>query len=242
MNLRRIQTEIANKVAKIPFVKKILKPIYYPFKAWQIKQRNAKFKKNALAVIEEFDKVMTNSKIPYVLAAGSMLGAVREKGFLKHDLDIDTFIWNIDFSENINNVLSKAGFVRIHYFVAENGKLGREETYKKNGVTIDIFYLYEPINKYPYNCAFSPCEGAVTWHQSMKKFGKVIATRFESPIDKEIVRVPFETLMLPIPKNANDWLAGRYGINYMIPDPNFKDINNPCVVRWEDIDAQYIEG
>lgn len=41
-------------------------------------------------VIQEFDEVMTSNSYRYFLIFGSMLGAVREHGLIKHDMDLDT--------------------------------------------------------------------------------------------------------------------------------------------------------
>ena len=48
--------EVANKVAKVPGLKTLLKPIYYPIKKRvEIAQRK-KFLNNGLQVLQKFDK------------------------------------------------------------------------------------------------------------------------------------------------------------------------------------------
>lgn len=231
--------EIANKAAKIPGLKSILKPFYYPYKNKINQRRNAAFRANALNVLKEFDSVMEQGKLFYTLAFGTMLGAVREHGFIKHDMDIDVFMWIEDYNNGMSQLLSRYGFKLCHVFLTENGNLGREETYEKDGVTIDIFYVYPPISNLPYTCDFGPVPGAVTNEQSMRELGKVRARRIEIPVSKERIKVKFEDVELYIPSNYDQFLTFRYGSDYMVPNPSWSNGPNPHIINWDDVVSTY---
>lgn len=240
-NFNDTMLEVANMAARIPGVKKILKPLYYPIKNFFLNKKNASFKSNGVSVLDDFNKCLNKIGVPYCLAFGSMLGAVREKGFIKHDLDIDVFVWIEDHSQQLVDSLNKDGFKLIHVFLVEDGKLGREETYEKNGVCIDIFYVYPAITNYPYCCDFTAYgPNAPTHRASMKIYGRVLPRRFEIPLRKSFILVPFETLMLPIPKNADEFLAFRYGADYMIPNPKWSmATKNNYIHEWPEVVATY---
>lgn len=227
--------EIANKVAKIKGVKSLLKPIYYPYKRYLEARRNSSFLKNGKNVLQQFDKAMNEGGYFYTLAFGTMLGAVREHGFIKHDLDIDVYMWSEDWSTKLQTHLKKYGFELLHCFLVDEGALGREETYIKDNVTIDIFYLYPPIDKYPYCCDFLMYPGTATFRQSISEHGGLIPRRIELPISKNRTNIQFEGMSLFIPKNYDEILSFRYGPDYMIPNPNwsFKSDNNHVTV-WSD--------
>ncbi len=233
--------EVAHTAATVPGLKSILKPIYYPIKELFEKHRNKIFRKNALTVIAEFDKCMSDNGFKYFLAFGSMLGAVREHGFIKHDLDIDTAMWNSDYSLSVRNALEQAGFYLDQEFLVEDGKKGREQTYTKNGVAIDVFFFYPPFgdSKLPYCCDFiSWGDKAATHNDSMKKYGRVLARRLELPLGRDVIKVPFENLSLPILKNAKDFLEYRYGSNYMIPNPNWGISSyDEHITKWPEVKA-----
>jgi lipopolysaccharide cholinephosphotransferase len=53
--------------------------------------------KALLRLLEEFDRVCRVLQIPYVLFAGSMLGAVRHQGFIPWDDDIDVMMLRPDY-------------------------------------------------------------------------------------------------------------------------------------------------
>ena len=226
--------KIAHFVSLIPFAKTLLKPFYYPYKKRLNKRRNTEFVKNAIDVIKVFDDCLTDKGIDYCLLFGSMLGAVREKGFIKHDLDIDTAIWYEDFSPNIKLTLEEAGFQLLHTFEIDNGKLAREDTFVYKNVSIDIFYIYPPIDKYPYcSSMWKPVEGCITLKDSMKKWGYIEGKRLELPLKKEFVRVPFESLLLPIPTNADEILSFYYGEDYMSSKPEWKEEKDfPYRKKW----------
>lgn len=235
--------EVANKVAKVSLAKKLLIPIYYPIKSLFSKHKNRIFKKNALRVLAEFDHCLKQNGFVYSLAFGTLLGAVREKGFIKHDLDIDVAMWDRDYSPMLIRILSAAGFSLDHSFEAENGNYGREQTYVKDGVYIDIFFFYEDEGEYPYCCDFLSYNMCPTYRESMKKYGRVLARRIELPMMKEVVLTPFETIQLYIPQNAHQILKFRYGEDYMIPNPQWTITSyDRHITVMDNIKAVYKEG
>lgn len=214
----------ANSVAKIPFAKALLKPFYYGYKKWLKKKRNKAYKDHALETIADFDKCMQENSFTYTLLFGSMLGAVREKGFIAHDLDIDVAMWKEDYSEKVQTCLEKAGFKLSHRVLIDDGESAREETYVKNSVSIDVYCINPPIDDYPYVCSkWTPVGECVTKKESMKKYGYILGKRLEMPIVKDVVYVPFESIRLPIVRNAHEVLAFYYGDDYMNPNPNWTE-------------------
>ena len=232
-----LMLEIANKAAKIKGVKSLLKPIYYTYKKYMENKRNRFFLKNGKEVLQQFDAAMKDGDYFYTLAFGTMLGAVREKGFIKHDLDIDVYMWNEDWTPQLRTHLKKHGFELIHNFLVDNGASGREETYAKNNISIDIFYIYPPIDQYPYCCDFLMYPGTATFRQSVEEHGGLIPRRIQLPIKKERTSAQFEGLPLYIPLNYDEILSYRYGPDYMVPNPNwsFKSDNNYITVWNEKI-------
>lgn len=222
--------KIAHVAASIPGVKAILKPLYYRYKESIKSNRNKAFLESGLSVLDEFDKIMCSNKIKYVMTAGSMLGAVREHGFIKHDFDIDTAIWASSDPDRIQQLLESHGFVLCHSFRLDNGKLAREDTFEKKHVAVDIFYIYD--DGVQYHCDFQSFGDSVSWSDSMSKYGHIKCRRVEIPFSEEIVRVPFENIEVNVPANYNEWLSKRYGADYMIPNPGWSNGNHPFIKEW----------
>ncbi len=231
--------EVANKAAKIPGVKSLLKPLYYPIKKRVERSQRERFLQNGLQVLQRFDECMEQNGIEYTLAYGTLLGAVREKGFIKHDFDIDVCVWGDQYSEKIESSLKTAGFELIYSFIVDDGSIGREETYKCNGVAIDIFYLYEDGGKYPYYCGFGTIEDCPTFNQSMRTYGYIKARRMDIPMTRERVRIPFENIELYAPVNAHEIMRFIYGEDYMIPQSSW--VMDPKRYNWMTEKAYYYE-
>lgn len=234
-------------IYKSPILRFMFTPLKYPYH-WYNKaiasRRRKYFKKNGIEVLDQFDKCLTKNKFVYTLAFGTMLGAVREKGLIKHDLDIDVALWAEDYNVNLRESLENYGFNLVHELLVDNGRKGREETYELNGVTIDIFYIYPAIDEYPYCCDFYACEGSVSFVDSMNKFGQIKSRRLQLPWKKEFMRVPFESLNLPICANAHEILSFRYGDDYMIPNLkwNYLGMNRYITIWDEEIAKMYTKG
>ena len=250
MKLTKYVQELQMFTDKIKFVKPVLRPFarfYYRHidnsKQKHLTELNNSFGEYGLEVLDLFDRTMTQSGYKYSLAFGTMLGAVREHGFIKHDFDIDVFMWIEDFDEKLIECLNNVGFKLKHSFIVENGKYAREDTIELKGVQIDIFYIYPALEgrTYTYCCDFFPYGNSRSWEQSIQKFGGVLPRRLEMPTTKELVRVPFETFSLPIMKNSHEFLSFRYGENYMIPNPEWHNGDNPYIIPWNEKIAKFIE-
>lgn len=210
----------------------LFRPLFHIYSKRIAENRNHLFLTNGVRVLQEFDTVMLQNSINYSVFAGTLLGAIREKGLLKHDLDLDTVMFNRDYSPKNRVLLEEAGFKLVHAFLVDNGEKAREETYEKDGVSIDIYYIYED-EKFPtYQCDFF----------EMKKTDKhnMVARvrRIEFPVSYEVVRVPFENIQVNAIANAREWLRCRYGDDYMIPNPGFRDKgDNPHIFVWDGVYA-----
>lgn len=231
---------LANKAAAVPGLKMLLKPFYYRYKARIDRNRNDRFRANGLAVLKLFDKIMVENGIPYTVFAGTLLGAVREHGFIAHDMDIDTAVFHDDRPDDLPALLARYGFQLIHRFTVGNGRKGMEETYLKDDVTLDIFYVYHDESGNAYQCDFQSEHGAVTWEDSMRRFGHVRSRKLVMPMSQSFRRVQFHDMTVSVICNYDEWLSCRYGDTYMFPDPDFRDdgTNRYIVEDWQEADFQ----
>jgi len=233
---------VYSAVSKSSFLKNALKRIYIQtIEKPSNETRNNAFKNNAISVLKEFTDCLDLNGLEYTLTFGSLLGAIRERGFINYDLDIDIAIWydKSDISL-IHSCLGSAGFKMVHRFSVDNDESACEETYEKSGVSIDVFYIYDAIERLPYCCDFVKFPDSVDWTMSVFKHGGLLPRRFELPWTRERIRTDFESLSLYIPKNSEVILRLRYGDDYMIPNPHWVNrLDHPYIVVWEDKIAKY---
>ena len=229
--------ERVKQLIKNTFIGKCAKSIVINYNAKKHQRYHdgevAKMRKYGTEALDAFDKCMKQYHYSYSLATGTLLGAIREGGFIPHDEDIDVFMWIEDFDSNLYNKLSDAGFSLNHSFSIDNDKYGKEDSFLYKGVQIDIFYIYPPIDEYPYFTAYFSQRGCSSLKESIKKFGGALPKRFNIPITKDLENVPFEGLSLPVPKNAKSVLEFRYGSDYMIPNAKWNAAeSNQNVIEW----------
>lgn len=209
---------------KIPIIKNLKPYALKVYNDFEIRKKKRLMKKKGLAILNEFDHVLTANHIPYSLVFGTLLGAVREKGFIKHDLDIDVGIWYDSDDKKIEKILIDSGFELIRRSETDDGKFGKEDTYMKDGIQIDIFYFYPYLEDKDFNAyttVFVPFTGYPSIKESIEAKGGVMPIQLILPFSREVVRVPFESLYLPTIKNSIDFVEARYGKNWRIPDPTF---------------------
>ncbi len=234
--------DLAHSAASFPFLKKIMKPFYYRYKENMNRERNQYFRDNSLEILKTFDKCMIDNGYDYCLIFGTLLGAIRERGFIPHDYDIDVALCIEDRSPALHAVLMQNGFNLRHHFVIEDGHLGCEETYeyRNTGVTIDLFYICPAINKYPYVCCWNYGEGCASYRETMRRYGGVTPRRIELPFNYQTRRSVFESIEVNIPDNAHLISEFCYGPSYMTPDPNYTVPTEHRVV-WEEVKAKFEE-
>ena len=185
--------KVKNYLEKMP-AKKILKP------------HNKLSKKNigidslkAKKVLLDLACLFELNKIKWFVLAGTFLGFIREKSFLRHDLDIDIGLMSEDVSlAQIKEVLRKSPLFEISkieyqkYFLSANNFLNKPTFARiihKNGITLDIFWHFLEGNKIYHGTS------SILWKN----------TPFE------LNEYEVYGLKVKGPKNANLYLKETYG-------------------------------
>lgn len=83
-----------------------------------------------------FNKVAKANDFEFILFFGTLLGAIREKGFIKHDTDIDLVTTNENKLLDIIPQLQQNGFKFVRYYVHEHNVI---YSFSRNGVYLDVY-------------------------------------------------------------------------------------------------------
>ncbi len=115
---------------------------------------------NGLEITSKISKVLDNSGIEYFFTYGTLLGLIRNGGFMKHDIDLDLGVIRTgEFSWNkLNSLLTNVGFKQLHEFSLD-GEI-TEQTYEYKGMTID-FFIYEKENEHMISYVYFNKKGIV---------------------------------------------------------------------------------
>ena len=131
--------------------------------------------------LEELHKILNDKKINHFLTGGTLLGAIREKNFIKWDWDVEfTILTDEIFSkkEELNDLFLKSGFQIVEYSFKHNNFKWELKKYN---------FIYELIGLYR--------EG--NWLYRKGKGTKVPAFFFDKPTDLFFLGNIYQTVSDP---------------------------------------------
>ncbi len=177
-------------------------------------------------IVEMAERILGELGLSYFAEFGTLLGFVREKGFIKWDDDLDyAFILEDDSVwKKIEAKMVENGFSKIREFTFE-GKI-TEQCYQFGKATIDIFshriteggksttiaYYRDPEIKYKHPDIVSVLYGEFV------NLSQTMLVALDNGMN------------VHVPQNYDEYLTQVYG-NWRIPDPNYKDGSGPVVKK-----------
>ncbi|WP_028855341.1 LicD family protein [Psychrilyobacter atlanticus] len=207
--------DIISKLGLFNLIKKIFrKPL--------LKYKSARFHKNSEDVLKKIYEIMKESNFQLWFEYGTLLGAVRENDFIKHDYDLDFGMkYEANKIEKIGEKLLANGFKRVRRIALKDKVM--EETYSLNGVFLDIFYFLESEENF-IGYVFE-AEKNMSFNETIKQKGGLITN--ELKLTKfSLEKIKFKGLDVLIPRNSDEHLKECYGKNYMIPNSNWQPCHN----------------
>lgn len=198
----------------------------YPLvqKCWRwyiIPKRRRLLQEHGAEVLRDIHDLMTRNDIPYYCEAGTLLGLIRDKGFIPHDDDIDISIQaETVCAARVLKVLTDAGYCFLHAFRYE-GTITEFTVLSKCGLSIDVFF-HKYAKRDGYVCAWQPlwlpCRSYPT-----ETANSLVEFEFVAPMRL----IPYEVLGITtmIPENYTEVLESSYG-PWQTPDAKYDTVNN----------------
>jgi len=154
-------------------------------------------------IMSQADKILSTNNVPYFISCGTLLGAIRDKGLIPWDNDIDIGIEQKDLDKLVS---LKPLFEQVGMSVNFNDKIWRLASRSIDNIYIDVF---------PY----VPQQGQQFLHHAdpynRSRFSKEWLRPDELfPIQRIYQFGPF---LLPGPHKGQDFLARMYGPSWHIP-------------------------
>ena len=187
------------------------------------KKKQKNMKKYGIKTIEFIQNILNTTGKMFFFDMGTLLGIIREGHLLKHDIDID--VGMIVNSENekeriLSLLLQNNCKLQSKYIIEELGTV--EISLLMNDIKFDINYYYTDGNK-SICYLMAPSKAHDEFPQKIilnKNEGRVI--KLSVPSINEVSTTNILGPNINIPKNPEEYLANRYGINWRIPDKKYK--------------------
>jgi hypothetical protein len=176
-------------------------------------------------ILDKFHKICTINNIKYHIHAGTLLGMVRDNGFIPFDYDIDVAVikWDKEQIDKLHEELINNGFILHREFFYKDRLIQRSYLY--NEIRLDVYLLFTNKEK-SWKYAFYKVAG-----QPKNEMNVVIQIL---PLINEVEIKQIQGHYMSFPKNAIEILEMQYGENWEIPCKNwtyYKSRNAiPCEV------------
>jgi len=158
------------------------------------KNKNNKIHVKLLEILKLLKPILDKCNIIYWAHAGTLLGLIRHKGFIPWDDDIDlAILYEEDKINNLIKELENNNFHILHLPGSLQIRYGE-------WLFVDLFYLYKEDNMLKYSLTYQ-----YFWPKEYYYIDEVFDLKYDT----------FENILLPIPKNYDNFLKRAYGDNYM---------------------------
>lgn len=205
--------EIIKKLLKSSSIGKMIYPFIhkcYRIVAIPIKRR--RLQRNGAMALRKMHEALTDVGIDYYADWGTLLGIVRDGGFIRHDDDMDLTIVdkNVDARALLTMLLGK-GFKFIHLFKTADRIL--EFTMAWNKLSIDLFF------RIPVDCPGKVGVAGVYFDPKIK-YDTPDQNSYRLWYFKENIKtkqIQFQGTVVRVPEDTEEMLEFEYGDDWRSP-------------------------
>ncbi|MBR7071250.1 MAG: hypothetical protein IKI29_03705 [Clostridia bacterium] len=206
-----------------PLTKKFYGWLYTVKHRKETEAAKEQLRSRGVETVAQIQSILTAYGHPFFFDMGTLLGIVREGKLLGHDMDIDVAVYDAE-ADDLRDFLLKNGCE--HRYRYRSDAFGvMEDSYRLNGIKFDInYYVHDGQRDVCYLAYRDEAEQ----YASLTEMS-VLALSCR-PIHALILQ-PFFDTAVSIPKDAEQYLAERYGDDWRIPNKNWKYWKGPSVTK-----------
>lgn len=201
----------------------LYEPLHQCYRLYSVPYRRRVLRKNGRAVLTHLAEVIEKYKIPAFAAYGTLLGFVRDNGFLSNDDDIDLGILPGDWTPSrlLKVLLEEEKGFSFMFAFSYNDRV-TEFKLRYGGVPIDFFFYEDDGDKF-YAGSYHYFPDVSYPAPNANSAQRVCEPRIEK-LDKICVY----GVNFPVPANTEHVLEQLYG-NWRVPDTNWDDNKHPGI-------------
>lgn len=221
----------------VNLIKRILKSfrlgqLLYPalnrvYRLYSVPARRRNMKRNGYKVLDSVYEICAENNLKCFAVFGSLLGYIREGGFIPYDCDLDFGVLPGTTPAKLAKLfVEDYGFKFLHAF-SYHGEV-TEVTLQKDGIPMDfIFYKVAEDKSWCTVYHWSPDAKYTDARQnSVKHVNQAKVTN--------LITIKVHEARVFVPENYEEMLRSVFGDDWRIPDPSFKPSQQPGNVYVED--------
>ncbi len=178
--------------------------------------------------------ICTSCKKSIWLEFGTLLGAYREKNFIRHDYDMDLGMYLDEYDETLEECFKNRGFKKKHHFIQYRGQehFLTEVTWEYEGFHVDIFLCIRDNDNRHIFCYGKKDD--VTFSQN-----KWEVLDYTLPDAYPLEKVYINKVICNAPAKVQECLKKYYGEGFMTPNKGSSATDKTDRVKIWDIDCAY---
>lgn len=179
-------------------------------------KRNFMLHRNGYKALSEIKHLSRKDNFLFWLEFGTLLGFVRDHGFIKHDTDLDLGAW-FSGRESIVNSLLSAGF-KHKYSLIHSGEV-IEDRFSILGVNVDFCYFFLNDDGTFYTKVFTK--------YGNEPYNKFSVLKYNYSISKKLTNITVRDKSYAVHEDYEEYLAQKYGVNWRTPQKSWSFESTP---------------
>lgn len=203
------------------FTKPLYHFLYKKYSAYQKTQTIKYLNTKGVALIKNLLTDIAQAPQPTFAVYGTLLGIIRENGFIPHDCDVDFGVLTKNQPLSIiKNYLESKGYRISRAFILDNELT--EFSILIGKINVDFFAYCNRDNLGFGTYDFFNLKDSPLPQENQTRVAYLTC----SPIT-ELTTYTVDNVVFNIPQNAERYLAETYTADWRIPNPNWTSTNNP---------------
>ena len=190
-------------------------------KMWRsivIPMRRRRLHRHGYGALARLHNLFAKKGVAYYCEAGTLLGFIRDKGFIKHDDDIDICVPpdSKPLSE-VLNILVNEGYAFVQCLQYEN-KISEFTVRDQTGIPIDVF-TYRASDSAPGKMYEMFPRWYPTRDYPNERANNILEFEYIKPT--ALIEIEVHGVKTSVPENYEEVLVSEFG-PWRVPDPTFK--------------------
>lgn len=221
--------EIIKKILKLPIFNFMYEPLHKLYRLYAVPARRRRLKKRGPEVVKDLAEIFKRWNIQAFAAYGTMLGFIRDHGFIPHDDDMDIGVMPGTISpQELMRILleNEMGFRLLFVF-----------KFKEKVTEFKVEYKSIPIDFFFYEVQNGEFLSPLYFYVKGKKYPSINANSMKIvhlPPFSGIKWIDIFDCQFPVLDDSESALEALYGSGWREPDKKWSDSKRPHIVDVED--------